>query len=767
MIKAFMNLKVGMKIGITFALVLGLGVIVGAIALVDIREVQEHSRKLSEEYAPEVAESSHLDHHSLLTMYNMRGYALSGDETFLTRGRDYLVMVREDLESARALSRQFEDLVQLRDSIGDAATSVDAYEGLVDQTVSYNRAISENRDALDAAAERYVNNTREFIERQAGMLAGDIRAGAFSENLLGRLERLRLLQRIMDAGNAIRVANFKAQTKGRREAIGETLKNFDAVHEMLENLRAVTTDGEDLRRIDSVSAAARDYRAAMESLLGNWQTLDALNQERDEVAKGLLDIAQKIFTTGMDRMVAVASETNALLSGTVTVTLIGFVIGIIAAVTLVLFLTRLITGPIRKVTAFTQRFGNGDLTATAAVDTRDEIGQMASDLNRSVGNLRTLMQELADGANTLSSASEELSSVSSQMAASAEEMNAQSDTVAAASEEVSASVGTVASAAEEASASVSSIAAMTEEMSATFGNVAGAGRKTADNVTAMARSSEDISAQVNSVASAAEEMTASLNEVAKNTVQASRISQNAKARTEDINSRIDALVAASKQIGKVVGVIKDIADQTNMLALNAAIEAAGAGDAGKGFAVVAGEVKELARQSADATDEIADQIDRIQRSTDDAVTAIEEINKIIGEIAGINEMIASSSEEQTATASEISKSVAGAAVTVKEVSENAGESADLVGEIARSIDDASQTAAEVARNIDELLNGVKEVARSSDEAARGVNDISKNIQSINQASRQTAAGAAQTDQSSRDLAEMASTLSQLVGRFTL
>jgi methyl-accepting chemotaxis protein len=756
-----------MKIGLTFALVLALGVILGTIALVDIREVREHSRKLAKEYAPEVAESGRLERHSLQTMYNLRGYALSGDETFLTRGREYLGKIRDDLQNAQALARQYDDLVQLRAQIGDARETVDTYEGLVEQTVSFNRAIAENRDTLDTAADRYVETLREFIEQQTGRLARDIRSGVPGETLMGRLEKLRLLQQIMNAGNAIRVANFKAQATGREEAIRGLLDRFEAIRQMLQALREITVDTADLRRIESAAAAADNYRTAMADLLDNSLAVASLNQKRDDVGNALLDTALTIFTAGMDRMIAVSAETEMLLAGTVNLTLFGFILGLAAAAVLVLFLTRLITRPIQEVSSFTQRFGDGDLTATVDLDTKDEFGRMGADLNRSVSNLRTLMQELADATQTLSSASEELASVSSQMAASAEEMSAQSDTVAAASEEVSASVGTVASAAEEASASVSSIASMTEEMSATFRNVAGAGRKTADNVTAMARSSEEISARVNSVASAAEEMTASLNEVAKNTVQASRISQNANSRTQEINTRIDALVTASKQIGKVVGVIKDIADQTNMLALNATIEAAGAGDAGKGFAVVAGEVKELARQSADATDEIADQIDRIQRSTDDAVAAIEEINKIIGEIAGINEMIASSSEEQTATASEISKSVAGAAVTVKEVAENAGESAGLVGEIARSTDDASQTAAEVARNIDDLLNGVREVARSSDEAARGVNDISRNIQNISQASRQTASGAAQTDQSSSELAEMASKLSQLVGRFKL
>ncbi|MDM8549168.1 methyl-accepting chemotaxis protein [Desulfobacterales bacterium HSG2] len=243
------------------------------------------------------------------------------------------------------------------------------------------------------------------------------------------------------------------------------------------------------------------------------------------------------------------------------------------------------------------------------------------------------------------------------------------------------------------------------------------------------------------------------------------MSQLANRRTEQISAKMEMLVVSSGQIGKIVGVIKKIADQTNMLALNATIEAAGAGEAGRGFAIVAGEVKELARQSADATDEIAGQIEDIQTSVRDTVRAIEEISKIIGEIAGINETIAASAQEQTATAGEISKSVAGTAATVKNVAENANESANLMGEIARSTDETSKTAAEISRNIDKVLNSAKSVAVSSDEAARGVSDISENIRRISATSEQTAIGASETNTSSKKLAEMASSLIQIISKF--
>jgi len=439
----------------------------------------------------------------------------------------------------------------------------------------------------------------------------------------------------------------------------------------------------------------------------------------------------------------------------------------ILSVLIAFYITHSITGPVHRVLSGFRDIAEGDLTVRLEAKTRDEMGELAQGFNMFSEKLQEVILEVVDNMKRLNTTSDDMAGISTQMASSAAEMNSQAGTAATASEQVSTNFNKVASSTNQAKDSLAEIALMTDDMSETFSKVAGFGKKTADNVVRMARSSEDISSQVGHIASAIEKVTLSLNDVAKNTAQANRISQLANRRTEQINAKMEMLVVSSGQIGKIVGVIKKIADQTNMLALNAAIEAAGAGEAGRGFAIVAGEVKELARQSADATDEIAGQIEDIQTSVRDTVQAIEEISKIIGEIAGINETIAASAQEQTATAAEISKSVAGTAATVKNVAENANESANLMGEIARSTDETSKTAAEISRNIDEVLNSARSIAVSSDEAARGVSDISENIQRISAASNQTAIGASETNMSSKKLAEMASSLMEIISKFKL
>ncbi|RLC13139.1 MAG: hypothetical protein DRI57_16810 [Deltaproteobacteria bacterium] len=430
-------------------------------------------------------------------------------------------------------------------------------------------------------------------------------------------------------------------------------------------------------------------------------------------------------------------------------------------------IVRSIVKPVNDIGATLRDIAEGDLSTGISIDRNDEIGEMGKDLDNAADSLRKIIKEVTETTSRLTDTSQGMSDVSSKMAKFGKEMNEQSVTVAAASEQITASIGTVASSAEQASVSVSNIAAMTGDMSAAFTQISDFATKTADTVKRMAASGEDISSQTTFVAVALEEMTTSLNDVAKNTAQANRISQKATQRTDDINVKIVTLTSASKQIGKIVGIIKGIADQTNMLALNAAIEAAGAGEAGKGFAVVAGEVKELARQSADATDEIAAQTEHIQDSTAQMVTSIGDISEIINEIADINQTVAASVEEQTAASGDISKSMASNAATVKNVANDASESADLVKEIAGAATKTSKTASDVAKNVNDLAKGVRDVASSIGEVAAGVQDISRNIQLISKSSKIAADGSVQTNRSSQELGKMAEMLSEIVKKFKL
>jgi methyl-accepting chemotaxis protein len=256
----------------------------------------------------------------------------------------------------------------------------------------------------------------------------------------------------------------------------------------------------------------------------------------------------------------------------------------------------------------------------------------------------------------------------------------------------------------------SSLASSAEELTAVSQQMASTAEETAVQANVVSAASEQVSKNVASVATASEEMQASIREISKNANDSARVAKNAVTVAQSTNETMKKLGESSLEIGNVIKVITSIAQQTNLLALNATIEAARAGEAGKGFAVVANEVKELAKQTAKATEEISQKIEGIQGVTKGAVTAIEEIGAIINQINDISNSIASAVEEQTVTTNEIGRSVT--------------------------------------------------------EAAQGVNDIAKNIGGVATAARNTTQGANDTRTASMELSEMAARLQSAVAKFT-
>ncbi len=430
--------------------------------------------------------------------------------------------------------------------------------------------------------------------------------------------------------------------------------HIEANKKSLQELEAVLPD-------EASKAAFKDFTAERESYLQARGTAIRLGKDKSDggTERAIAFIRSDMESAG-DRIVgklqAVRERIEAAADARVDAATdaaradiieVAAMLGVAALVALGLgyLAARSVTKPLSEAVEVVEAFGRGDLTRRVPVTSGDEVGRMSAALNQALAAVEESLVSINHNIQTLASASEELSAVATQMGANAEETSAQAGTVSAAANQVSHNVTTV--------------------------------------------------------ASATEEMGASIREIAREAAQAAKVAEEAMHVADEANSTILKLDESSAEIGKILKVITSIAEQTNLLSLNATIEAARAGDAGKGFAVVANEVKELAKGTAKATEDVAHKIELIQSGTQGAVTAIGQITGVVKRITDINGTIASAVEEQAATTSEIGR--------------NVGEAAKGSGDIAQNITGVATAAQSTSSGAQHSQEAASELARMSAE----------------------------------------------------
>ncbi len=245
-------------------------------------------------------------------------------------------------------------------------------------------------------------------------------------------------------------------------------------------------------------------------------------------------------------------------------------------------------------------------------------------------------------------------------------------------------------------------------------NVADNTKKISQDMNAVAAAMEELSTNTQEIAVSTSKMTGTIRDISKNTDQASRVSNEAVAKVESASSRVDDLGNAAQKIGQVLDTIKDISEQTNLLALNATIEAARAGEAGKGFAVVANEIKDLASQTANATEKIKENIDWIQGSTRSTVGEIETVAKVINNVNTIVENISTAVDEQARTISEIDTNVSQGAEAIQEVSKNVSNTSLASEKTSRDVSEISGSISQVSSNSSSIVTNAKQLSTLSD-----------------------------------------------------
>ncbi|MCX7712253.1 MAG: methyl-accepting chemotaxis protein [Chthoniobacterales bacterium] len=399
----------------------------------------------------------------------------------------------------------------------------------------------------------------------------------------------------------------------------------------------------------------------------------------EELGQNFQQLTEQISNSAKQSITSSLSSSETTLRWVIAVGILAILLSILIA----FIVSSLLNSTIQRLVTVVNAVANLELTSTSGIKQKDELGQLAQAIDSMSTQLRSFVEELRQTSDALNNSSKQLFSTSDQLATSSSEMSVHVDSVSAAGQQLSATMQQ------------------------------------------MAERSNDISNSTTAVASAVEELHATISEVTKNCAQENRIASQAKTEALAARERIAELRRSADQVNKVLELIQNIASQTKLLALNATIEAASAGEAGRGFTVVANEVKELARQTAEATDRISSQVAEIRAAATSSIEAIEKMGSIIHEVSSISNTIAAAVEEQSATTNEI------------------------------------------AKNISTISNSTQELARGIAQSAIGASSVSKSVFTINQRSNNVAENAANTKANANQLLLTAERIRAIVSRFKI
>ena len=440
--------------------------------------------------------------------------------------------------------------------------------------------------------------------------------------------------------------------------------NMTQAAQRWEKYKALATTDREKELIPKFEAARKEWMDISRQVVdgrkadtrqGRRLALDLSTGAANEKFEAMRDYIDKLTGINLEYAETGHREANDTYGDAVTTILWSSGLALVLGTAVILLIARGVTGPLNRVLAGLTDIsqGEGDLTSRLNYQSKDEVGQLARTFDLFIEQLQSMIRDIASYVSRLTEASASFSTISEGMAKGAGLASEKSDSVAAAAEEMN------------------------------------------SNMNAISAAMEESASNTNSVASAAEEMTSTVVEIAGNADRARGISENAVSKVGDSTRQIDALSQAAQAIGQVVETITDISEQVNLLSLNATIEAARAGEAGKGFAVVANEIKELANQTSEASNDIKTKIGSIQESAQNTTGGISEISQVIGQVDEIISAIAASVEEQSSVTREIAANISHVSSGLQDISDNVAQSSAVSGDISRNISEVSSAAGDL------------------------------------------------------------------------
>jgi len=435
------NLKLGMKIGLGFGILILIAVLLGGMAMINMKSVDKQADRLANEIAPEVAIANEVERHSLNTMFEMRGFVYTGETNFWKQSSESLVDVEKSLQKAKELSQKYPALVKLKENTELATGKVAEYKKLAHQTESILKAMSANRATMDQTAQTFMKNCNDYLDSQEKAMAELVsQQMAESSKVKDRALKITLIGHIIDAGNAVRLANFKGQAARDVKIIEDGVKKFEVISSREQEIRAVTRQEANIRQLNEIRKAGDGYKEAMAGYIKNMNALNETNQHRNAVAEDVLKASMDTSIYGVKITEKLTAEASEALSSASNIMAVGLVVALILGVVVAVFITRGITGPVVQGVAFAQRMSEGDMTQELDVNQKDEIGMLADALRLMTRRLNEVMGEVVEGANNVASGSQQLSATSESLSQGASEQAASVEEVSSSMEEMASNI---------------------------------------------------------------------------------------------------------------------------------------------------------------------------------------------------------------------------------------------------------------------------------------------------------------------------------------
>jgi methyl-accepting chemotaxis protein len=683
------DLKVAKKLYFGFGIVLVLAMAIGFVGYDGLTTV--------------AGNTANLDDADLMAMY-VKDAATLRQKFMGTRDVAVLDEVKDVIQKIRTQSREtqarFHDPADIK-LVDECNKDLDDYaagwEKMVQGQVDINAAIAQ----MDAAADVCVNAVDHLVDNQKNAMTAELTAKTGHAALAERLDKLMSAEELVKhaADARIQFRDFR-RTEDDRYA-----RNLNAALDGLvaraTETRATMTHQVDIDELTNIIKAAEDYRS-------NFNRVVDLKHQGQKDTEQLAVVAGRVVQQFTELRNGQDEKRSAAQSSAITMA-VGFVIGaVLLGVFVAFFIARGISKPVSEMARAAEEIAVGDINQTIELQSRDEIGMLAASFRQ----LIDYMKELSGHAESIAN-----NDLTIKVAPKSDR-----DTLGNAFKTM-----------------VENLSGMIRQLTENATQLVSAATEISSSSEQMSKGAQDQAGQVNQVSTAVEEMTATILQSSKNAGEAKETSEGASNTAQTggqvVNDTIQGmqriagvvresaesiskLARSADQIGEIIGVIDDIADQTNLLALNAAIEAARAGEQGRGFAVVADEVRKLAERTGKATGEITEMIKGIQAETNDAVGSME---------TGIQEV-------------------------------------DKGRELA---DQAGNSLTEIVNMSQRVMDMIQQIATASEEQSAAAEQISKNIEHISSVTKETASGAEQSAAAAEELSRQAEGLQAMVARFRL